>query len=84
MLSPGKLYPKDKMTRIASALVSVNGLDTEKRVRVLGIIDKIRELGVSEDVSLPQVRQQFELERNAHKGKSSSSSVTSPVESHRC
>lgn len=43
------------MTKIASGLAAINGLDTEKRVRILGIIDKIRELGVSEDVSLPQV-----------------------------
>lgn len=48
------------MTRNTPKMYSLEGLDTEKRVRVLGIIDKIRELGVSEDVSLPQVRLQFE------------------------
>ena len=36
-------------------LAHVADLDNEKRVRILGIIDKIRELGVSENVSLPQV-----------------------------
>lgn len=33
----------------------VGTFDNEKRLRVLGVLDKIRELGVSEDVSLPQV-----------------------------
>lgn len=34
---------------------AAGGLDNEKRVRLLSIIDKIRDLGVSENVSLPQV-----------------------------
>lgn len=38
-----------------SGLATLGGLDTEKRVLILGIIDKIRELGVTEHVSLPQV-----------------------------
>ncbi|KAH9882664.1 hypothetical protein J1614_000900 [Plenodomus biglobosus] len=42
------------MTRKALGLADVADLDNEKRVRILGIIDKIRELGVSENVSLPQ------------------------------
>jgi hypothetical protein len=33
----------------------VADLDNEKRVRMLGIIDKIREPGFSENISLPQV-----------------------------
>ena len=37
-------------------LAGVQSLDNEKRIRILGIIDKLRELGVSENVSLPQVR----------------------------
>jgi hypothetical protein len=36
-------------------LAAVGDLDNEKRHRILGIIDKLRELGVSENVSLPQV-----------------------------
>lgn len=35
-------------------------LDTPDRIRVLRIIDQLRELGVSEDISLPQVNT-FEL-----------------------
>ncbi|PLB46308.1 P-loop containing nucleoside triphosphate hydrolase protein [Aspergillus steynii IBT 23096] len=34
-------------------LSGVQSLDNERRVRILGIIDKLRELGVSENVSLP-------------------------------
>lgn len=34
-------------------LVPIEGLDNERRVRLLGIIDMLRELGVSENVSLP-------------------------------
>ncbi|KAI9367803.1 P-loop containing nucleoside triphosphate hydrolase protein [Aspergillus egyptiacus] len=37
------------------ALTAAADLHNEKRVRVLGIIDKLRELGVSESVSLPQL-----------------------------
>ena len=43
------------MTRLSLAESSVEDLDNEDRVRVLGIIDKFRELGVNEDISLPQV-----------------------------
>ncbi len=35
---------------------SVSDLDNEKQVRVLRIVDWIREWGVSENVPLPQVR----------------------------
>jgi hypothetical protein len=41
--------------KTALGLGAVDDFDTEKRVRILGIIDKLRELGVSENVSLPQV-----------------------------
>jgi hypothetical protein len=37
-------------------------LDTPDRIRVLRIIDQLRDLGVSEDISLPQVNM-FELLR---------------------
>jgi hypothetical protein len=37
-------------------LEAVGDLDNERRLRILGIIDKLRELGVGENVSLPQVR----------------------------
>ncbi|KAL4994952.1 P-loop containing nucleoside triphosphate hydrolase protein [Aspergillus recurvatus] len=36
-------------------LSGMDSLDNDSRVRVLGIIDKLRELGVSETVSLPQL-----------------------------
>ncbi|KAF2032549.1 dynamin [Setomelanomma holmii] len=36
-------------------LEGIDGLSDEKRVRVLGVIDKVRELGISENVSLPQL-----------------------------
>ncbi|KAK7189313.1 hypothetical protein DPSP01_012984 [Paraphaeosphaeria sporulosa] len=36
-------------------LGAVGDLDNEKRLRILGVIDKLRELGVSENVSLPQL-----------------------------
>jgi hypothetical protein len=38
-----------------SMLSGIDNLDNDSRVRVLGIIDKLRELGVSETVSLPQL-----------------------------
>ncbi|CRG92822.1 hypothetical protein PISL3812_09893 [Talaromyces islandicus] len=43
------------MTRRTAIGQAVDELDNEKRVRILGIIDKLRELGVSENVSLPQL-----------------------------
>ncbi|KAL5406979.1 hypothetical protein PMIN04_011858 [Paraphaeosphaeria minitans] len=44
------------MTRTrALELSSVGDLNNEQRLRILGIIDKLRELGVSENVSLPQI-----------------------------
>ncbi|EKV08712.1 hypothetical protein PDIG_65760 [Penicillium digitatum PHI26] len=36
-------------------LTGADGLDNEKRVRLLGVIDRLRELGISENVSLPQL-----------------------------
>ena len=36
-------------------LGAVGDLDNERRLRILGVIDRLRELGVSENVSLPQV-----------------------------
>ena len=36
-------------------LSSVTGLENEQRLKILGIIDQLRELGVGENVSLPQV-----------------------------
>ncbi|KAJ5752683.1 hypothetical protein N7520_009600 [Penicillium odoratum] len=36
-------------------LTGADGLDNEKRIRLLGIIDRLRELGISENVSLPQL-----------------------------
>jgi GTPase SAR1 family protein len=39
-----------------SLMLPVDSFDSDSRLRVLGVIDRLRELGVSEDVSLPQVR----------------------------
>ncbi|KAF2116436.1 hypothetical protein BDV96DRAFT_631523 [Lophiotrema nucula] len=36
-------------------LGAVGDLDNERRLRILGVIDKLRELGISENVSLPQL-----------------------------
>ena len=36
-------------------LPGVNDIDNEDRVKVLAIVDQFRELGVNEDISLPQV-----------------------------
>lgn len=44
------------MTKAKLSGRSVEDLNSQDRVRVLGIIDKLRELGVNEDISLPQVR----------------------------
>ncbi|KAL6230944.1 hypothetical protein BDW75DRAFT_248246 [Aspergillus navahoensis] len=41
--------------KVKAPLPEVDGLDNESRVRVLGIIDKLSELGVNENVSLPQL-----------------------------
>jgi hypothetical protein len=40
-------------------LAAIGGLENEKRVRILGVIDQLRELGVGENVSLPQVRTRY-------------------------
>ena len=45
------------MTRVMLAPNAVEDIDNEDRVKLLSIIDQFRELGVNEDVSLPQVRQ---------------------------
>lgn len=47
----------------------------EDRVRILSVIDKLRELGVSEDVSLPQVKDHlnFEMPSSTDPSKDSSS-----------
>lgn len=54
---PGfQLFVTGKMTRKKHLqLTALDDLDNEKRVRILSIIDNIRELGISENVSLPQV-----------------------------
>ncbi|RHZ49646.1 dynamin-like protein [Aspergillus thermomutatus] len=44
------------MGKIDSLMLSdIDGFDTEGRVRLLEIIDRLRELGISESVSLPQL-----------------------------
>lgn len=54
---------KNPTTTLAAA---TEGLDNDKRVRILGIIDKIRELGVAENVSLPQVSQDRHVRLDAY------------------
>ena len=36
-------------------LSGVDGMDNTDRVKYFGVIDKLRELGVNEDLPLPQV-----------------------------
>jgi hypothetical protein len=48
--------PISVMTRQSLASTSLEDLDNDDRVRVLGIIDRFRELGINKDISLPQVR----------------------------
>lgn len=40
----------------SNGFASFNGMDSSERTRLLAVIDKFRELGISEDISLPQVR----------------------------
>jgi len=49
------LKPSPMPKRSSAKLSEMDGLDNPERVRLLGIIDQFRELGVSEDISLPQV-----------------------------
>ncbi|KAM0723517.1 hypothetical protein Q7P37_000504 [Cladosporium fusiforme] len=52
------LLPSKKhrtMTGHPLAKASMHDLDSEDRLRVLGIIDRFRELGINEDISLPQL-----------------------------
>lgn len=44
------------MTRTSKTAAGVDELDNTDRRRLLGIINQFRELGVNEDISLPQVR----------------------------
>ncbi|KAJ5766695.1 uncharacterized protein N7511_004311 [Penicillium nucicola] len=41
--------------KLAMDLAAADGLDNEKRAQLLGVIDQLRELGISENVSLPQL-----------------------------
>ncbi|KAF2857272.1 P-loop containing nucleoside triphosphate hydrolase protein [Piedraia hortae CBS 480.64] len=43
------------MTRGQALKVDVDGLDDEHRLKILGIVDHFRALGVNEDISLPQL-----------------------------
>ena len=43
---------KKILQRLASAM---DDMDHSDRVRILGIIDQFRALGINEDISLPQV-----------------------------
>jgi hypothetical protein len=42
-------------------LTAAEGLENENRVQLLEIIDQLRELGISENVSLPQVSMSLTL-----------------------
>lgn len=44
----------DTMTRLSLEKTSLDSLDNDDRLRVLGIVDQFRELGINEDISLPQ------------------------------
>jgi hypothetical protein len=64
-------------------VADVAELDNEKRVRILGIIDNIRELGVNEDVSLPQVCAHLTLLESTNRVRSLSLLEISQVGSRR-
>lgn len=40
----------------ALGFAAIGDLDNENRLRILGVIDKLRELGISDNVPPPQVR----------------------------
>jgi hypothetical protein len=42
-------------------MLPVDTFDSNSRVRVLGVIDRLREPGISDNVSLPQVRKYTSL-----------------------
>lgn len=42
------------ITKPSLDLSEANDLDNDDRVRILAIIDQFRELGINEDISLPQ------------------------------
>lgn len=73
--------------KIASLdLGAFHSLDKDKRQAYLGIVDQLRELGVGEDLSLPQVHN---TRRNLFTRIEADSSslwllVINPVESRRC
>jgi hypothetical protein len=46
---------EEEMKKKVLGLSAVDDLDDERRVKILSKIDSIRELGVGESVSLPQV-----------------------------
>lgn len=50
-----KIVGMHNVTKSSLDLSGANELDNDDRVRVLAIIDQFRELGVNEDISLPQV-----------------------------
>ena len=45
----------EMLRKAPERLSGLDGLDNPGRTKLLAIIDKFRELGVSEDLSLPQV-----------------------------
>jgi hypothetical protein len=56
---PSQRQQSTRITMTRRIGQAVDQLDNERRVRILGVIDRLRELGVSENVSLPQVRWQL-------------------------
>lgn len=49
-----KIIGMHGITKPSLDLSEANDLDNDDRVRILAIIDQFRELGINEDISLPQ------------------------------
>jgi hypothetical protein len=45
---------------------NVNNFDNADRVKLLGVIDHLRELGISDDIPLPQVSSIFTYHFNSY------------------
>lgn len=43
------------MTRESAELPAITGIHSQEQIRILDAIDRMRDLGVNEDLSIPQV-----------------------------
>ena len=52
---PGGIGSDTQPTRIPKSVGKTDGFESNELARLFNVIDKMRECGVSEDISLPQV-----------------------------